>query len=124
MHYNATKGNHGSSGKKTWYERDWNFRRLILTEILGASAKPGISALVIDDDQTMRNAMASLLRSETGIQDVATAGNGLQGWKALAEKPFDIVLVDWMMPVMDGYNFVKTVRRDANRHKTKIIMIT
>lgn len=95
-----------------------------MAEILGASAKPELSALVIDDDQTMRNAMASLLRSEVGIQNVAIAGNGLQGWKALTEKPFDIVLVDWMMPVMDGYNFVKTVRRDAKRHKTKIIMIT
>ncbi len=83
-----------------------------------------ISVLVIDDDQTMRNAIISLLKSDAGIQDISTADNGLHGWKALSEKPFDFVLVDWMMPVMDGYNFVKTVRRDASRHKTKIIMIT
>ena len=95
-----------------------------MTKIQGGSAKSDISALVIDDDQTMRNAMVSLLRTECGVQDVATAGNGLQGWKALSERPFNFVLVDWMMPVMDGYNFVKTVRRDAKRHKTKIIMIT
>lgn len=87
-------------------------------------AQQKVSILVIDDDQTMRNAMAGLLRSEIGVQDVATAGNGLLGWKVLEGKPFDVVLVDWMMPVMDGYNFVKTVRRNANRHKTKIIMIT
>ena len=82
------------------------------------------SVLVIDDDKTMRNAMVDLLRSEIGIQDITTSDNGLQGWKALSEKPFDLVLVDWMMPVMDGYNFVKTVRRDGRRFKTKIIMIT
>ncbi len=68
--------------------------------------------------------MSSILRSEIGIQDIGTAGNGLQGWKTLVDKPFDLVLVDWMMPVMDGYNFVKTVRQDARRYKTKIIMIT
>lgn len=95
-----------------------------MAKIPRESAKPGIFVLVIDDDQTMRNAMAGLLKSEVGIQDIITAANGLQGWKALEGKPFDIVLVDWMMPVMDGYNFVKTVRRDAKRHKTKIIMIT
>lgn len=83
-----------------------------------------MSVLVIDDDQTMRNAIVGILAGGAGTREVVCAENGLKGWRALEERPFDVVLVDWMMPIMDGYNFVKTVRRDPRRYKTKIIMVT
>lgn len=86
--------------------------------------KLGVSVLVVDDDQTMRNATAGILEDELGIHEIAAAENGLVGWRILHKKPYDIVLLDWVMPVMDGYNFVKTVRHDQTRYKTKIIMVT
>jgi len=102
-------------------ERD---KRDIASVMGGGRNAGGQSALVIDDDRTLRNAIVSILKESLVFKEIESAGNGLEGWRILQQKAFNVVLIDWMMPVMDGYNFVKTVRRDRNRHKTKIIMVT
>lgn len=83
-----------------------------------------VSILVVEDDATMRNAVLRILREDAGIDAVEWAENGLAGWRKLQGKPFDLVLLDWVMPVMDGYNFLKTVRQNPKRYNTKIIMAT
>lgn len=83
-----------------------------------------IDILVVEDDTTMRNVVMRILREEAGIEVIEWAENGLVGWRKLQGKPYDLVLVDWVMPLMDGYNFIKTVRQSPKRYNTKIIMTT
>lgn len=80
-------------------------------------------ALVIDDSKAMRTILKRIL-SECGAE-VAEACDGQDGLKALTEKgPFDVALVDWNMPIMNGYEFVVAVRADESRNGMKIMMVT
>lgn len=60
--------------------------------------------LVIEDDTSIRELLVELLESEG--YNVASAINGLEGLKYLERtgRP-DLILIDLMMPVMDGYSF-------------------
>ena len=80
-------------------------------------------ALVIDDSKTMRMILGRLLR-ELGFQ-VSEAGDGREGLERLRqmERP-SLVLVDWNMPVMNGYEFIQHVRADESWADLRLMMVT
>lgn len=59
--------------------------------------------LVVDDDLDLREALADLLR-EAGWE-VVCAENGLEALLLLGGAPVDVILLDYMMPVMNGREF-------------------
>ncbi len=60
--------------------------------------------LVVEDDTSIRELLVELLESEG--YSVASAVNGLEGLKYLQSQANpDLILIDLMMPVMDGYSF-------------------
>lgn len=67
--------------------------------------------LVIDDDPALRRLIAFGL-SRAGYE-TSTAENGAAAMAALAERPVDLVLVDLMMPVVDGLRFLRWLRQEA-----------
>lgn len=80
-------------------------------------------ALVIDDAKAMRIILKQIIESIGG--KVEEAGNGKEGLDKLkAMGQADLVLVDWNMPEMNGLEFVRAVRADANHRKTPIMMVT
>jgi two-component system chemotaxis response regulator CheY len=82
-----------------------------------------MQALVIDDDPAILLMITSIL-NELGYQ-VTTADDGQQGLQYLTESsPPDVVLVDWNMPVMNGLEFVKSVRPQSQYNNLPIIMVT
>jgi len=79
--------------------------------------------LVIDDSRAMRKLLSSILMS-LGHQ-VVEAADGLEGLDRLERKgPFALALVDWNMPQINGYEFVRRVRADARYSKMKLMMVT
>jgi two-component system chemotaxis response regulator CheY len=57
--------------------------------------------------------------------DVTEAGNGQEALDAIATHgPFVLALVDWNMPVMDGYEFVCSARRNPANREMRIMMVT
>jgi two-component system chemotaxis response regulator CheY len=79
--------------------------------------------LVIDDSRAMRMILRTTL-AELG-HDIVEAGNGQQGLEVLRkEGPFDLALVDWNMPVLNGYEFVRAVRSDKSHATMKVMMVT
>jgi len=82
-------------------------------------------ALIIDDSRAMRAIMRRAL-NELGIVDCVEAGNGQEALLALAaaSAPIGLAMVDWHMPVMDGLDFVKTVRATTPSAQLKIVMCT
>ncbi len=80
----------------------------------------GKQVLLVDDD--IRNVFSlSGLLEERGLK-VVTARNGQDGLARLAENPgLDMILTDIMMPVMDGYEFMRKVR-SQNRYKSLPIL--
>lgn len=78
--------------------------------------------LVIDDEEDYRIIIREVL-SESGF-DVKLARDGEEGLRmAKAESP-DIVLVDWMMPRMDGEQFCRAMREEPALKSLPVLMLT
>ena len=69
--------------------------------------------LVVDDDKNTRRLIKAVLEDEK--YTVFTAEDGVEGMKVIESEHIDLVIVDVMMPRMDGYEFTKTLRQsDGN----------
>ncbi len=77
------------------------------------------SILVIDDDQSVLSLLKAFLEPE-GF-DVSTATDGSYGMQLLRETKIDLVLLDILMPGLDGYQVIQSIREQSN---VPIIMIT
>jgi len=78
--------------------------------------------LVVDDEKTLRNALREKLSSE-GYR-VSEAADGKEGLKkALSEHP-DLILLDVMMPKMDGIEVIRELQADNWGKKARVIMLT
>src|SRR5262249_61629609 len=69
---------------------------------------PPMRVLLVEDGETNRD-LVSLVLTEAGAM-VVTAENGKAGVELAREKPFDLILMDMQMPVMDGYTAARTLR--------------
>ncbi len=79
--------------------------------------------LVVDDDPEMRR-MARIMLERMGV-GVAEAGNGEEGLAWLAANPAPaVVLLDLMMPVMDGFEFLERVRADERWINIPVLVVT
>lgn len=76
--------------------------------------------LVVEDDRDIQEIVSEILKSE-GYQ-VLTANNGLEGYNIYKSQKIDLIILDVMMPQMDGFQMAKLVRQ--RDEKTPIIMLT
>src|SRR3712207_2386992 len=79
----------------------------------------GRAVLIIEDDDRIRRIVSITLRRE-GLE-VTEAGSGEEGLARLAERPYDIVLLDLMLPGRDGFEVCREIRRVST---TPVIMVT
>jgi len=78
--------------------------------------------LLVDDSRTMRNIWKKVI-AQIADAEIAEAGDGLEALKAIKETgPFDLMLVDWNMPNMNGLALLQKVRESDK--KTVVIMVT
>ena len=79
--------------------------------------------LLVDDSRTMRNIQKKTLETMGGVE-FSEAADGLEALTVIAghPEPFNLILIDWNMPNMDGITLVKKIReRDKS---TPLIMAT
>jgi polar amino acid transport system substrate-binding protein len=82
----------------------------------------GLSVLVVDDKKINQEIASNLLQKK-GIR-VATADNGREALAALDRGTYDMVLMDVQMPVMDGYQATRAIRRDSRFKDIAIVAMT
>lgn len=78
------------------------------------------TVLIIDDDPKLLKMLQRTLAYE-GL-DVLTASNGLEALPIVTSEKPDLIIVDWMMPKMDGMAFISRLRDEENQ--TMILMLT
>jgi two-component system, chemotaxis family, chemotaxis protein CheY len=84
-----------------------------------------IRALIVDDSSVMRKIVERSLR-QAGLElsEVLEAANGAEGLTVLGEHRVDLILCDINMPVMDGIEFVRSLRSVPNASGIPVVMIT
>ena len=81
-----------------------------------------MKALVVDDSSTSRRIVGGILRHECNFEKIKEASDGEEALELLGVETFDLVLLDWTMPKMEGIEVLKRVRATGN--KVPIIMVT
>jgi CheY-like chemotaxis protein len=81
-----------------------------------------VQLMIVDDEPAIREMCADLLECE-GYQ-VVTATNGLEAVHKLAEEPVDLVLMDIMMPVLDGLTACRLIRADDRLQHVPVVMMS
>jgi two-component system chemotaxis response regulator CheY len=79
--------------------------------------------LVVDDYQTMIRIMRNLL-TQLGFDDVDDAPNGNAAMEMMKQKTYGLVISDWNMEPMTGFELLKQVRADDKLKETPFIMVT
>ncbi|HJL41563.1 MAG TPA: response regulator [Myxococcales bacterium LLY-WYZ-16_1] len=82
-----------------------------------------IRILSVDDFSTMRRIVKNILK-QLGYTNVDEAENGAAALEALRDKPYDLVISDWNMPVKSGIELLKEVRSDPNLKEVPFLMVT
>lgn len=80
-------------------------------------------ALVIDDDRDLLNLVRRTLEFTAGWQ-VSVATSGAAGVAAALDAPPDVIIVDLMMPEMDGYEVCRRLREDARTARVPVVFLT
>jgi len=78
--------------------------------------------MVIDDEKTICEAIEFLLENEG--YDVTTAYNGEEGLMKIYKQPPDMLIIDLLMPKMNGFKVVRRVRSDPAFKDIPILMLT
>ncbi|MCU1246373.1 MAG: putative histidine kinase, partial [Acidobacteria bacterium] len=86
-----------------------------------ALVAPGL-LLVVDDEASNRDVLSRRLKRQG--HDVRTAGNGKDGLELARQSAFDLVLLDIMMPDMDGYEVLGRLKADPRLCHIPVIMIS
>ena len=81
-----------------------------------------IKLLIADDHKILLEGIVSLLQSEGSFDVAATAGNGLEVMELVNKNDYDVCLLDFNMPGLDGMETAKLIK--ASKPDIKIIMLT
>jgi len=78
--------------------------------------------LIVDDSRTIRKVSRDIVQSLSF--EVQEAENGAAGLAECRARMPDVILLDWNMPVMDGYSFLKELRKTPGGEAPKVVFCT
>ena len=84
--------------------------------------KPSARVLVVEDDQHIRDLVVLHLRLE-GLEPVSAA-DGAEGLRLARSEPFDLMILDIMLPSLDGITVTRAIRREPHLKDVPILMLT
>ena len=82
-----------------------------------------IPVLVVDDYNTMVRIIRNLLR-QLGFEHIDDASDGSAALEKLRQRKYGLVISDWNMEPMTGYDLLKKMRADPELGRTPFIMVT
>ena len=86
------------------------------------AAEQAVRVLIVDDQQLMRDGIASLLKLQDGLEIVGMAANGQEAVELATSQQPDVILMDVRMPVLDGVAVTEQIHRQIPA--CKIVMLT
>jgi two-component system chemotaxis response regulator CheY len=98
-------------------------RPAVAKEPISMALDLGMPILVVDDYQTMVRIIRNLLK-QLGFEDVDDASDGMSALAKLKQRNYGLVISDWNMEPMTGYELLRHVRADDRLRATPFIMVT
>ena len=83
----------------------------------------GMRILIADDNLTLRSMMHAMI-SKMGLYEIDVAENGIEALRIYRQNHHDLMLIDNIMPEMDGIQVLRELKNDPLIYKTHVIMIT
>jgi putative two-component system response regulator len=85
----------------------------------------GLNVLIVDDDMINRMLLKALLKKNSRVSNVIEAENGSDALdKAKEVDSIDIILLDIMMPILNGVEFLKIFRSDMSNSHIPVVVLT
>ncbi|HVH83099.1 MAG TPA: response regulator, partial [Steroidobacteraceae bacterium] len=97
-------------------------RERLLSLLQDISTSVGRRVLLVDDDEIMRESVRRVLEQEQW--QVTGAANGRIALEQLAKSRPDVILLDLMMPEMDGFEFLVRLREQSEMHDIPVLVLT
>ena len=82
-----------------------------------------INVVIVDDNERIVNLLEDILKADPDLEVIGTADNGMDALKVIKEKNPDVVLLDLIMPKMDGLGVMEKVRMDDSYKKTPAFIV-
>lgn len=82
-----------------------------------------MKVLIVDDFSTMRRIIKNLLR-DLGFTNTYEADDGHTALPMLKNGNFEFVVTDWNMPIMEGIDLLKEIRKDPQLKHLPVLMVT
>lgn len=79
--------------------------------------------LIVDDNQSIRQIIADILRA-ANFHNFVFAEDGKVAWRKLNGDTIDCIILDWDMPVMNGMEFLDTVKESGRFDEIPVLMLT
>ncbi|MGP8231562.1 MAG: response regulator [Methylovirgula sp.] len=85
--------------------------------------EPSLPILVVDDYKTMVRIIRNLL-AQIGFTNIDEASSGAEALEKIQQKPYGLIISDWNMEPMTGFQLLQKVRESKDLTKVPFIMIT
>ncbi len=85
-------------------------------------AEEPVHILLVEDEPVIQELVRSLLSDEP--VEVSCAGNGVEGLKLARTRPFDLILLDVVLPQLDGISVCRMLKSDPVTSKVPVYMLT
>ena len=79
--------------------------------------------LVVDDFSTMRRIEKNLLKG-LGFNNIEEADDGLTALHKIKHGNYDLIVTDWNMPIMQGIDLLRNIRKDERLKHIPVLMVT
>jgi CheY-like chemotaxis protein len=79
--------------------------------------------LIVDDEESMRLLLKRILESIPDLE-LTLAGGGDEALHRVAERSYDLILLDLLMPGMDGIEVLSRIRRESPNKSTPVIIVS
>ncbi len=99
-----------------------NPRPAAITRGRSGGGEPAIRILVVDDHALLRQALTALLSAQDGVEIVGEAENGREAVQAAEELLPDVVLMDGVMPGLNGIDATRQITKRLS--STRVLMLT
>ncbi|MBE5803173.1 MAG: sporulation transcription factor Spo0A [Clostridiales bacterium] len=83
-----------------------------------------IKVMLVDDNAELRRAMKTAMDRQEGILVAAECASGLEALERLGKTQVDVIVLDIIMPQMDGYSFLEEMNRLALEHPPQVIVVS